>query len=53
MSNQTSLRVADLPQNAPTSFDLRPDTKALEAPAETPAPKTPLSEAPEADAKKA
>lgn len=31
MSNQTSLRVADLPQNAPTPFDLRPDAKALEA----------------------
>ncbi len=31
MSNQTSLRVADLPQNAPTAFDLRPDSKALEA----------------------
>ncbi|CUJ88613.1 hypothetical protein RUE5091_00734 [Ruegeria denitrificans] len=31
MSNQTTLRVADLPQNAPTSFNLRPDTKALEA----------------------
>ncbi len=31
MSNQTSLRVADLPQNAPTPFDLRPDSKALEA----------------------
>ncbi|WP_170429019.1 YceD family protein [Ruegeria arenilitoris] len=31
MSNQTSLRVADLPQNAATPFDLRPDSKALEA----------------------
>ncbi|WP_170375703.1 YceD family protein [Ruegeria atlantica] len=31
MSNQTSLRVADLPQNAPTPFELRPDAKALEA----------------------
>jgi len=30
MSNQTSLRVADLPQNAPTPFELRPDAKALE-----------------------
>ncbi len=30
MSNQTSLRVADLPQNTPTSFELRPDAKALE-----------------------
>ena len=28
MSNQTSLRVADLPQNAPTPFDLRPEGKA-------------------------
>lgn len=31
MSNNTSLRVADLPQNAPTPFDLRPDTKGLDA----------------------
>jgi len=31
MSNVTSLRVADLPQNAPTPFDLRPDAQALEA----------------------
>ncbi|WP_170759534.1 YceD family protein [Ruegeria lacuscaerulensis] len=31
MSNQTSLRVADLPQNAPTPFELRPDAKALDA----------------------
>ena len=31
MSNTTSLRVADLPQNAPTAFELRPDTKGLEA----------------------
>ncbi|NVO55526.1 DUF177 domain-containing protein [Rhodobacteraceae bacterium B1Z28] len=31
MSNVTSLRVADLPQNAPTPFGLRPETKALEA----------------------
>ncbi|WP_170382938.1 YceD family protein [Ruegeria atlantica] len=31
MSNQTSLRVADLPQNASTPFDLRSDAKALEA----------------------
>ncbi|MCG7521176.1 DUF177 domain-containing protein [Ruegeria sp. Ofav3-42] len=30
MSNNTSLRVADLPQNAPTPFDLRPDTKGLD-----------------------
>ncbi|MEX0278686.1 MAG: DUF177 domain-containing protein [Ruegeria sp.] len=31
MSNQTSLRVADLPQNTPTPFDLRPDGRVLEA----------------------
>ncbi|MEX0307866.1 MAG: DUF177 domain-containing protein [Ruegeria sp.] len=31
MSNQTSLRVADLPQNAPTPFELRPASDALEA----------------------
>ncbi|WP_037316135.1 YceD family protein [Ruegeria halocynthiae] len=31
MSNQTSLRVADLPQNAPTPFDLRPDASSLTA----------------------
>ncbi len=31
MSNQTSLRVADLPQNAPTMFDLRPDSKILDS----------------------
>ncbi|WP_420586869.1 YceD family protein [Ruegeria sp.] len=31
MSKQTSLRVADLPQNAPTPFELRPDNKGLEA----------------------
>lgn len=31
MSNNTSLRVADLHQNAPTPFDLRPDTKGLDA----------------------
>jgi len=31
MSNQTSLRVADLPQNAPTPFELRPDSKGLDA----------------------
>ncbi len=31
MSNQTSLRVADLPQNAPTPFELRPTGDALEA----------------------
>ncbi|AXT25805.1 DUF177 domain-containing protein [Ruegeria sp. AD91A] len=30
MSNVTSLRVADLPQNAPTSFDLRPAAAALD-----------------------
>ena len=29
MGNVTSLRVADLPQNAPTPFDLRPDTAEL------------------------
>ncbi|GAA6158256.1 YceD family protein [Ruegeria sp. HU-ET01832] len=29
MSNQTSLRVADLPQNTSTPFDLRPDAKEL------------------------
>ncbi|WP_170414043.1 YceD family protein [Ruegeria atlantica] len=31
MNTNTSLRVADLPQNAPTPFDLRPDNKGLEA----------------------
>ncbi|WP_170468438.1 YceD family protein [Ruegeria arenilitoris] len=31
MSNKTSLRVADLPQNAPTPFELRPDTQVLDA----------------------
>lgn len=31
MSNVTYLRVADLPQNAPTAFDLRPEGQALEA----------------------
>ncbi len=31
MSKQTSLRVADLPQNAPTPFDLHPASDALEA----------------------
>ncbi len=31
MSNQTSLRVADLPQNAPTPFELRPTGEALDA----------------------
>ncbi|WP_050602209.1 DUF177 domain-containing protein [Ruegeria sp. 6PALISEP08] len=30
MSNLTSLRVADLPQNAPTPFDLRPAAAALD-----------------------
>lgn len=30
MSNQTSLRVADLPQNAATPFELRPDNDTLE-----------------------
>ncbi|UWR01426.1 DUF177 domain-containing protein [Ruegeria conchae] len=30
MSNQTSLRVADLPQNAATPFELRPDSDTLE-----------------------
>ncbi|WP_171126591.1 MULTISPECIES: DUF177 domain-containing protein [unclassified Ruegeria] len=30
MSNQTSLRVADLPQNTPTTFDLRPDARWLD-----------------------
>lgn len=30
MSNVTSLRVADLPQNAPTPFELRPDAAALD-----------------------
>ncbi len=30
MSNQTALRVADLPQNAPTPFELRPDAKAMD-----------------------
>jgi uncharacterized metal-binding protein YceD (DUF177 family) len=30
MSNQTSLRVADLPQNTSTPFDLRPGAKELE-----------------------
>jgi len=29
MSNVTSLRVADLPQNAPTAFNLRPDAEVL------------------------
>ncbi|EEE38574.1 hypothetical protein RKLH11_2416 [Rhodobacteraceae bacterium KLH11] len=31
MSNKTSLRVADLPQNAPTAFELRPAPDVLEA----------------------
>ncbi|MES0860986.1 DUF177 domain-containing protein [Ruegeria sp. SCPT10] len=31
MGNFTSLRVADLPQNTPTSFELRPEKDALEA----------------------
>ena len=31
MSNQTTLRVADLPQNAPTAFDVRPTGAALNA----------------------
>ncbi|CUH44509.1 MULTISPECIES: DUF177 domain-containing protein [Ruegeria] len=31
MTTNTSLRVADLPQNAPTPFDLRPDSKGLDA----------------------
>ncbi len=31
MSNHTSLRVADLPQNTPTPFDLRPGTQSLAA----------------------
>ena len=31
MSNQTSFCVADLPQNAPTPFDLRPNAETLEA----------------------
>jgi uncharacterized metal-binding protein YceD (DUF177 family) len=31
MTTDTSLRVADLPQNAPTPFDLRPDSKGLDA----------------------
>ncbi|WP_299660980.1 DUF177 domain-containing protein [uncultured Ruegeria sp.] len=31
MSNQTSLHVADLPQNAPTPFELRPTGEVLEA----------------------
>ncbi len=31
MSNQTSLRVADLPQNAPTPFELRLTGEALDA----------------------
>ncbi|TMV06494.1 DUF177 domain-containing protein [Ruegeria sediminis] len=30
MTDQTALRVADLPQNAPTPFALRPDADALE-----------------------
>lgn len=30
MSNLTSLRVADLPQNAPTPFDLRPSAASLD-----------------------
>lgn len=30
MSNQTSLRVADLPQNAPTPFEIRPDAQELD-----------------------
>ncbi len=30
MTNQMSLRVADLPQNAPTAFELRPDSKTLD-----------------------
>lgn len=30
MTNHTSLRVADLPQNAPTSFELRPDSQILD-----------------------
>lgn len=30
MSDVTSLRVADLPQNAPTPFELRPGAKALD-----------------------
>jgi uncharacterized metal-binding protein YceD (DUF177 family) len=30
MSNTTSLRVADLPQNTPTSFELRPNTTELD-----------------------
>ena len=31
MTDTTALRVADLPQNRPTEFDLRPDAQALEA----------------------
>ncbi|SLN12298.1 YceD family protein [Ruegeria meonggei] len=31
MSKLTSLRVADLPQNAPTAFELRPDAPRLDA----------------------
>ncbi|MFV0514100.1 MAG: YceD family protein [Jhaorihella sp.] len=31
MTDQTVLRVADLSQNAPTGFDLRPDPEALKA----------------------
>ncbi|WP_282169404.1 YceD family protein [Ruegeria atlantica] len=31
MTTNTSLRVADLPQNVPTPFDLRPDSKGLDA----------------------
>lgn len=30
MTDNTALRVADLPQNRPTTFDLRPDAAALE-----------------------
>ncbi|MGI9367976.1 MAG: YceD family protein [Ruegeria sp.] len=30
MTNHTSLRVADLPQNAPTAFELRPDSQILD-----------------------
>lgn len=31
MSEATALRVADLPQNAPTAFDLRPDAREMQA----------------------
>ena len=35
MSQTTAYRVADLPQNAPTAFDLRPDASTLKTLAKT------------------